>query len=433
MTNVIHYATICLNSAAFIYLLAMFCLFLGAIRDAQKSRWLAVGRIVATIAFASHTAGLLLRWYEGGIIRPPWTNLYESLIFFAWGGGVFLMLALHKWRVTLAGVILTPFIFLLMGMSVMTPNKLIEPLIPALQSYWLRIHVVFGMMSYGAIMSGASLAFLQLLRNNYPIKKIGGMLSLLSLMMVLIMAGRGFYRNGSFEMSRTVESTLSDGSKVQVTDMYREYEGGPVIKRTEPVQGGTWAISIALLAFLAAATAYFGKARAETGHKIFGIAIATLFLLLAWITWAIRHSEHLNWQSNPYLLMGLITTFFFDLFFVGILWKKKSFMDSLPEAARLDELSYKNFLFAFPIQTLLLITGAIWAYFSWGRSWGWDPKETWAFITWVSMLIYLHGKLLMRWKANTLSILAIVTMAIMIFAFLGVNLVLSGLHSYGSA
>ena len=168
-----------LNYSAFIYLASMFCLFIGVLRDPQKSKWVFIGKYLAFAALLSHTSGLLTRWYEGGLERPPWTNLYESLVFFAWGASVLLNLALFKWKVTLAGVVLTPFIFLLMGMSVMTPNKVVEPLIPALQSYWNRIHVVFGMLSYGAIMSSASLAFLHLLKNKFSIKKIGGMLSLL--------------------------------------------------------------------------------------------------------------------------------------------------------------------------------------------------------------------------------------------------------------
>ncbi|MEZ4815148.1 MAG: cytochrome c biogenesis protein CcsA [Bdellovibrionota bacterium] len=422
-----------LNASAFIYLASMFVLFIGAIRNIQTSKWVCVGKALAALAFSAHTFGLLSRWYIGGIERPPWTNLYESLIFFAWGAAVFLMLALFKWRVTLVGVFLTPFIFLLMGMSVMTPNKLVEPLIPALQSYWNRIHVVFGMLSYGAIMSGASLAFLQLIKNKYSIKKIGAMLSLLSVMMVLMIAGKEFYKSGRFEMARTVEQVLPDGSTVHTKDIYRDYEGGPVITRTEEVPAGSIPVFFSLACFLSAALVYLSKRKEKDGHKLFGLGIFSLFVLVAWIFWAIRHNEHLTLQSNPYLLMAIITTFFFDLFLVLAVWKKTSFMDSLPSAERLDELSYKNLLFAFPAQMLLLITGAIWAYYSWGRSWGWDPKETWAFITWVGMLIYLHGKLLMKWKANLLSVVFIGILALMIFAFLGVNLLLSGLHSYGSA
>jgi ABC-type transport system involved in cytochrome c biogenesis permease subunit len=79
------------------------------------------------------------------------------------------------------------------------------------------------------------------------------------------------------------------------------------------------------------------------------------------------------------------------------------------------------------------VTGAIWAYASWGRSWGWDPKETWALITWFAYLIYLHGKLLLNWRPNLLSLVSLLGFVILVFAFLGVNLVLSGLHSYGSA
>lgn len=423
----------CLNASAFIYLASMFALFLGAIRNVNKSRGVWLGKMLALVAFIAHTFGLLSRWYIGGIERPPWTNLYESLIFFAWGASVFLILALFKWRVVLVGVFLTPFIFLMMGMSVMTPNKLVEPLIPALQSYWNRIHVVFGMLSYGAIMSGASLAFLQLLKNKYSLKKIGAMLSLLTVMMVLMIAGKSFYKTGQLQMARTVEYSLPDGSKAHTKDVYREYEGGPVITRMEEVPLGYVPIVFSLLSFLAAAVVYLSKRKEKEGHLLFGVGIFSLLVLVGWIIVAIQKNPHLTFQSNPYLLMAIITTFFFDLFLVAALWKKKAFMEALPSAERLDELSYKNLLFAFPSQTLLLITGAIWAYYSWGRSWGWDPKETWALITWIAMLIYLHGKLLMKWKADLLAIVFIITLGIMIFAFLGVNLLLSGLHSYGSA
>ncbi len=423
----------CLNASAFIYLASMFALFIGVIRNAKTSKWVFFGKLFAVAAFAAHTFGLLARWYIGGIERPPWTNLYESLIFFAWGGAVFLILALFRWRVLLVGVFLTPFVFLLMGMSVMTPNKIVEPLIPALQSYWMRIHVGFGMLSYGAIMCGSSLAFLQLLKSNFSIKKIGGMLSLLSIMFVLMIAGKEFYRTGRFEMTRTVEQKLADGTVTQMKDVYREYEGGPMITRTETVPLGAIPIWFSLLSFAAATGLYFSRKREGLGHTLFGVGNFSLVVLVVWILVAIRSNTHLTAQSNPYLLMALITAFFYNFFFIAALFKKKAFMDSLPSSERLDELSYKNLLFAFPSQTLLLITGAIWAYFSWGRSWGWDPKETWAFITWIGMLIYLHGKILMKWKAEVLSVTFIIIMGIMVFAFLGVNLVLSGLHSYGSS
>jgi cytochrome c-type biogenesis protein CcsB len=129
----------------------------------------------------------------------------------------------------------------------------------------------------------------------------------------------------------------------------------------------------------------------------------------------------------------LLMSFFLAIVFFIIQYRYSSFLKSLPSAGRIDELSYKNILFGFPFQSLLLVTGAIWAYSAWGRSWGWDPKETWALITWFAYLIYLHGRLLFRWSGSLLSIISIVGFVIMIFAFLGVNLVLSGLHSYGSA
>src|SRR5688572_29590487 len=93
-----------LDASAFIYLASMFSLFIGVIRDAKKSRWIQLGKFFAAAALFAHTSGLLARWYLGGIERPPWTNLYESLVFFAWGAAVCLNLALFKWKVPLVGV-----------------------------------------------------------------------------------------------------------------------------------------------------------------------------------------------------------------------------------------------------------------------------------------------------------------------------------------
>ena len=177
----------------------------------------------------------------------------------------------------------------------------------------------------------------------------------------------------------------------------------------------------------------FGRDLDKTSLSLLGLGTLALGGLVAAIVVALKTNPEITMQSNPYLTMLLITTLFFIGSFWVIYFSYSSFLKSLPSALRLDELGYKNILFGFPFQTLLLITGAIWAFYAWGRSWGWDPKETWALITWLAYLMYLHGKLLIRWKPIFLSVVAILSFMILVFAFLGVNLVLSGLHSYGAA
>ena len=99
----------------------------------------------------------------------------------------------------------------------------------------------------------------------------------------------------------------------------------------------------------------------------------------------------------------------------------------------LDDITYRSIAVGFPIFTLGgLIFGAIWADQAWGVYWSWDPKETWSLITWFIYAFYLHGRLIRGWRGRRVAIVAVVGFMAVIFTYLGVNLLLSGLHSYGS-
>jgi cytochrome c-type biogenesis protein CcsB len=106
------------------------------------------------------------------------------------------------------------------------------------------------------------------------------------------------------------------------------------------------------------------------------------------------------------------------------------FAKSLPVSASLDTLSYRLAAFAFPIWTFAIIAGAIWAESAWGRYWGWDPKETWSFITWVVFACYLHARATAGWKGRRAAYLALLGFGCFVFDFYGVNIWISGLHSY---
>lgn len=102
-------------------------------------------------------------------------------------------------------------------------------------------------------------------------------------------------------------------------------------------------------------------------------------------------------------------------------------------AETLDEITYKSIAMGFPIFTLGgLIFGAIWADQAWGKYWTWDPKETWSLITWFFYAFYLHSRLMRGWKGKRVAMVAVLGFIAVIFTYLGVNLLLSGLHSYGS-
>ncbi|MEV6108152.1 c-type cytochrome biogenesis protein CcsB [Streptomyces sp. NPDC051940] len=108
----------------------------------------------------------------------------------------------------------------------------------------------------------------------------------------------------------------------------------------------------------------------------------------------------------------------------------KSVLSRLPAAASLDKFAYRINAAVFPFWTFTIVAGAIWAENAWGRYWGWDPKEVWSFITWVAYACYLHARATAGWKGRKAAYLAIVAFLCFLFNYYGVNLFVTGLHSY---
>jgi cytochrome c-type biogenesis protein CcsB len=104
----------------------------------------------------------------------------------------------------------------------------------------------------------------------------------------------------------------------------------------------------------------------------------------------------------------------------------------LPSAATLDRVAYRVIAFAFPIWTFAVIAGAIWAQEAWGRYWGWDPKETWSFVTWTIFAGYLHSRSTAGWKGRKAAWIAVAGFVSLLITYYVVNLWIVGLHSYAN-
>ncbi|TYO99314.1 cytochrome c-type biogenesis protein CcsB [Geothermobacter ehrlichii] len=104
----------------------------------------------------------------------------------------------------------------------------------------------------------------------------------------------------------------------------------------------------------------------------------------------------------------------------------------LPSLEVLDSINYKCLTFGFPLMTMGIISGAVWANSAWGGYWRWDPKETWALITWFLYAALLHGRLTIGWRGQRAAIFAIIGFLCLLFTFLGVNTLMSDLHSFNT-
>jgi cytochrome c-type biogenesis protein CcsB len=105
-------------------------------------------------------------------------------------------------------------------------------------------------------------------------------------------------------------------------------------------------------------------------------------------------------------------------------------LQHLPGSVILDRLSYRSILFGFPVWTFGVMAGAIWADHAWGRYWGWDPKETWSFITWVVYAMFLHARATAGWRGKRAAWIHLAGFGCLMFNLIGVNLLITGLHSY---
>jgi cytochrome c-type biogenesis protein CcsB len=142
--------------------------------------------------------------------------------------------------------------------------------------------------------------------------------------------------------------------------------------------------------------------------------------------WLVIHVTTISISSGLLLVPGVASL----LFLLRRSGKLPAFSEKLPSADALDRLAYRVTIIAFPLYTFAVIAGAVWAESAWGRFWGWDPKETVAFVAWVVYAAYLHARATAGWRTGRAAWINVVGMATMIFNLFFINMVVAGLHSY---
>jgi cytochrome c-type biogenesis protein CcsB len=168
-----------------------------------------------------------------------------------------------------------------------------------------------------------------------------------------------------------------------------------------------------------------------------GLAVAVLYVpagpLLPALKsyWLVIHVAAAIVSGGVFTVGGVVT----GLYLVQDRWERKGVANSLsrrlPAAEQLDQSAYRLFAFVFPLWTFAIVAGAIWAENAWGTYWSWDPKETWALVTWVVFAGYLHARATAGWKGRKAALVALVGLSCFIFNYFGVNIWFTGLHAYG--
>ena len=147
-------------------------------------------------------------------------------------------------------------------------------------------------------------------------------------------------------------------------------------------------------------------------------------------TWLVIHVVAAIISGGVFLLANVIAGAFLYLDSMEKRGGRKPWAKRLPELETLDQLSYRLVAFVFPLWTFSVIAGAIWAESAWGRYWGWDPKETWAFITWVAYAAYLHARVTIGWRGRRAALLCLFAGSTFLFNYVYVNVWGTGKHTY---
>jgi cytochrome c-type biogenesis protein CcsB len=314
--------------------------WIGLVVPRDDNTALRLGSLMAWAGVTMALIGMLVRWYESHQIGPdighiPVSNLYEVFVLFCWLTTLFYLYYEQHYRTRALGafvmLVVSAAVGFLLWYTVARDAHQIQPLVPALQSWWMKLHVPANFIGYGTFSLAAMVAFA------YLVQRQAGEANLWKLAPLALMG---------------IVLCLQ-----------------PVIFRKNAIEGlsSYWAV-------------YFGIAALVVG---------------------------------------------------GILAARRRIAARLPAPEVLDDVMYKSIAVGFAFFTIATILGAFWAAEAWGGYWSWDPKETWALIVWLNYAAWLHMRLMKGLRGAMSAWWALAGLLVTSFAFLGVNMFLSGLHSYG--
>ena len=393
-------------------------------------RYVKLASLVTWLGFAANTTAVAHRWYLAG--NPPFSNIYEMLLSFVWTLVAMTLFVERKYHVRIIGTVTMPLATISVLLMQLMPAA-VRPLVPALQSTWLHIHVSLAMLAYAACAASFALAMMFLIQDRIRTEVFLASVSGLLITIYAAIASR-FDVGGGL---RVIAWDAADRREIFFTEKDR-------LMVVIPDLG--WIFFIVLAAVLAPLALYLwgvwnknenalGWANRAffVGLLLQGMGLAGFVLRARAGTYASPQTPGLfatSLSASPFILAGIASGIFASILYLLLLWRRSDLERMLPESDVLDRLTYKVVGLAFPLLTLMIASGAYWANQTWGSYWSWDPKETWALITWLVYAGYLHMRITRGWRGRRAAYFAIIGFGVVLFTFFGVTYLLPGLHSY---
>ena len=414
---------------ALVFYGAATALYLGG-SVSGADRYAAAASLATWVGFIANTLAAGHRWYIAG--RPPFSNIYEMLLSFVWSLAALTLFIERRYAVKLIGSVTMPLAVIGVILMQLLPSA-VRPLVPALQSTWLHIHVTLAMLAYAACAVSFALAMMFLIKDKV---KTETFLAATSALLVGIYLGL----SSRFDTSGGLRVVAWDPG-VRQEIFFTEKTPLMVV-----IPNLGWVFFLTLAAVLAPLVLYLWarwnkqERWLEWANRAF--FVGALFQALALVAFVQRAQQGVypsrqvegvfptHLAASPFLLAGLVGGLFASVLYLLLLWRRADLERMLPSAESLDRLTYKTIGLAFPLLTLMIAAGAYWANRTWGSYWSWDPKETWALITWLVYAGYVHMRIARGWRGRRAAYFAILGFAVVLFTFFGVTYLLPGLHAY---
>ena len=378
----------------------------------------------------ANTGAVAHRWYEAG--HPPFASLYEMLLSFVWTLAALTLIAEKRYGVKVIGTVTMPVA--IVGVVLMQLLRSdVRPLVPALQSTWLHVHVTLAMLAYAACALSFALAMMFLIQDKLKTEVFLAATSIFTVSIYAAVLSR-FERWGGFNViawdaENKTEVFISKGVRLFVT-----------------IPDLGW-LMLLVFASVAAPLVLYVLSLLKKNETFLSIAnravfISILLQTLALVFFILRARDGrypsldaegmypTSLSASPFILSALVGGIFANLLYLLLLWRRDDLELHLPDADALDRITYKTICIAFPLLTLMIAAGAFWANRAWGSYWNWDPKETWAAITWLVYAGYLHMRITRGWRGRRAAYFAILGFGVVMFTFFGVTYLLPGLHAY---